>query len=88
MFFCPHSPSIHINTPPPALCQRTAFHPLSPPLQAAENVQVVIRMRPKSQAERGAPSLVSITSDTTVNVVSGAVFALSRALLCLSRVCV
>ncbi len=39
-----------------------------PPLLQAENVQVVIRMRPKSSAERGQPSLVSIASSTAVIV--------------------
>ena len=37
-------------------------------LPAAENVQVVIRMRPKAASERLQPSLVSITSDTSVTV--------------------
>jgi kinesin family protein 11 len=38
------------------------------PPQQAENVQVVIRMRPKAASERGQPSLVSIAGETAVTV--------------------
>ena len=35
-------------------------------LPAAENVQVVVRMRPKASSERGQPSLVSISGEAQV----------------------